>query len=354
MDAGAEGDVAGGRPVEVEAVRRGEARRVSVRRAEEEHDERPARDDVAPEGDVRRGDPPRALDRALPAHGLLDRRGEMPGRLTKAREHVGMLQERQDRGADQTDRGLRPGHEQQDDHRDQLRVAQEAVAVRRLHERAHEVRCGLGPPRRDQLADIAAEGTPGRLPFRDEWPVLRDREGVETSRHRGRPGGARRPVRLGNPEELADDGARQGLGQVRDNVHPAGRRQTIERGLGVRLDARAERLDGARRERPAHRVAEPRVMRRVAEEHRLPGTAGLEARSVSETAACAGRGRSPARPEVALEPLAPEPWVAENRRHVGVPREDPEPMGRAVDGILGPETRVAADADRRGILGRPH
>ena len=107
----------------------------------------------------------------------------------------------------------------------------------------------------------------------------------------------------------------------------------------MRLDARPERLDGARRERPAHRVAEPRVVRRIAEEHRLPVAAGLEARR-RETAACAVRGRSPARPEVALEPLAPEPRVAEDRGHVGVAREDPEPMGRAVDRILGAEARV--------------
>ena len=147
-------------------------------------------------------------------------------------------------------------------------------------------------------------------------------------------------MRLGDPEELADDGARQGLGQVGDDVHPAGRRDAIEQGVDVRLDARAERLDGARRERPAHRVAEPRVVRRVAEEHRLPVAAGLEARGVSETAARPVRGGSPARPEVALEPLAPEPWVAEDRGHVGVAREDPEPMRRAVDRILGAEARV--------------
>ena len=151
----------------------------------------PRRNRLAGQLDVRLGDPPGPLDRALPAHGLLDRRRQEPRRLAKARERVGVLEQRPDRGADQADRGLRPGHQQQDDHRDQLGVAQEAVLVRRLDERAHEVGCGLGPSRGDQLADIAAEDAPGRLPLGDERPVLGDREGVETSRHRGRPGGAR-------------------------------------------------------------------------------------------------------------------------------------------------------------------
>jgi hypothetical protein len=60
----------------------------------------------------------------------------------------------------------------------------------------------------------------------------------------------------------------------------------------VRLDARPERLDGPRRERPAHRVAKPRVVRRVPEEHRLPVAAGVRARAVVQ-------------PEVAIEPLPP-------------------------------------------------
>ena len=54
-------------------------------------------------------------------------------------------------------------------------------------------------------------------------------------------------MRLGDPEELADHGARQGLGQVGDDVHPAGRRHAIEQGVDVGLD----RAGGAPRRRAA-------------------------------------------------------------------------------------------------------
>ena len=136
-------------------------------------------------------------------------------------------------------------------------------------------------------------------------------------------------MRLGDPQQLADDGARQRLGEVGDDVHPAGRRHAIEQRVDVGLDRAAERLDGARRERPAHRVAEPRVVRRVPEEHRLPVAAGVRAVAV-------------VRREVPLEPLAAEPRVAEDRGHVGVAREDPQAVRRAVDRVSAAEASVEA------------
>ena len=130
----------------------------------------------------------------------------------------------------------------------------------------------------------------------------------------------------GIPSKIADHRARQGLGQVGDDVHASGGRNAIEQRVDVSLDARPECLDGPRRERPAHRVAEPRVVRRIPEEHRLPGAPGLEARGVSESAAHPIRDGPAARPEVTLEPLAAEPWVAEDGRDVGVAGQDPEPI----------------------------
>ena len=200
----------------------------------------------------------------------------------------------------------------------------------------------VGAARRDQLADVAPEQAPGRLPLGDERPVLGDRQGVEAPRHRRRPGDARGPLRLGNPQELADDSARQGFGQVRDDIHAAGRRREIEQRVGARLDARAERLHGTRRERSAHRVAQPRVVRRVTEQHRLPVAGLVAAGGVRETVARAGLARSRARAEVALEALAPEPRVAEDRCHVGVPCEHPEPVRRAVHRVLLAQLAVEA------------
>lgn len=81
-------------------------------------------------------------------------------------------------------------------------------------------------------------------------------------------------MRLEDPEEVADDRARERLGQVGHHVHPVGRRHALQQHVDVGLDARTVHLDGARRGGAAHRVAEPRVVRRVAEEHRLPVVAG--------------------------------------------------------------------------------
>jgi hypothetical protein len=172
-------------------------------------------------------------------------------------------------------------------------------------------------------------------------------------------------MRAGAPresQELADNGARQGFGQVRDDIHAAARHRAIEQRIGARLDARAQRLHGARGERPAHRVAQPRVVRRVAEQHRLPVAGLVEARGVRETVARAGPARSPARAEVALKALATEPRIAEDRGHVGVPREHPEPVWRAVHGVLFAQLAVEAvrigeacraqaleEVDRRGL-----
>lgn len=79
---------------------------------------------------------------------------------------------------------------------------------------------------------------------------------------------------------------------------------------------------------------------RVAEEHRLPrATIGLR---------FDGRGTPPALPvipaigrEVPLEPLAAEPRVAKDRGHVGVARENPESLRRAMNRVLRAEARVA-------------
>ena len=75
---------------------------------------------------------------------------------------------------------------------------------------------------------------------------------------------------------------------------------------------------------------------RIPEEHRLPVATGLEA----DAHAVSIRAR--VRPEVPLEPFAPEPRVAEDRRHVRVARENPQAAGRAVDGLALAEQAVEA------------
>ena len=128
------------------------------------------RDPVTAELDVLPGDPPGPLDRALPARRLLDRRGEEPRRPADRASSSGC------RSSAQTVVAIRltvvsvPGHEQQDGHRDQLRVAQEARPGRPPSTSVltrSDVRAGP-TARRDQLADVPAEGPPRRLALRDE------------------------------------------------------------------------------------------------------------------------------------------------------------------------------------------
>ena len=103
-------------------------------------------------------------------------------------------------------------------------------------------------------------------------------------------------------------------------------------------DMPAERLDDARRERLADERPEPRVVGRVAEQHRHrepravrpAAEAGLEERLVSTLA---------------------EARVPEEARHVVVPGEDVEPERVAVDGVLGAKPVVGGIRilEERGI-----
>jgi hypothetical protein len=80
-------------------------------------------------------------------------------------------------------------------------------------------------------------------------------------------------VRLGDPEQLADHRARQRLGEVGDDVHRRRALDAIQQRVDDRVDTRPEGLHGARREGVADGLSEAGVGRRVAEQHRLPGSA---------------------------------------------------------------------------------
>ena len=250
-----------------------------------------------------------------------------------------MAQQRPDRRADEARGGLGARDREQDGHRDQLAIAEKPVVVGQGDQQAHEVPRRRGASGREPRAHVVAEGAPGRLARDDERAILGDREGVQAPRQGGRPDGDRRSVRLGDSEEVADDGARQRLREGRDHVDLVRPVDAIQQSIGDRSDARPEDVHDRRREGIGDEVAEPRMTRRVAEEHRLPRAAvGLR---------FDGRGTPPTLPvvpavgrEVPLEALAAEPRVAEDRGHVGVAREDPESVGCAVDRIFGAEARV--------------
>ncbi len=155
----------------------------------------------------------------------------------------------------------------------------------------------------------------------------RERDGVEGARHVARPRLDLVGLVDGDAEQLRDHRHRQGIGEVLDHVHAPRLGHPVEQAVHDRLDARPERLDDARREGLADEGAEPRVVRRVAEEHRQ-----REPRRVGPAAE--------ARLEEGLVSALPEARVAEERGDVVVAREDEEPEGMPVDRRFGAEPMV--------------
>ena len=114
MDAPAEGNVAVVGARDVEAVRVGKLSRIAVGGADERHHQLALADRVAAQLDVLARDARRALHRAVVAQQLFHGAGDEPGALAQPAELRGMAQERQGAVADQVDRGLVAGDEQED------------------------------------------------------------------------------------------------------------------------------------------------------------------------------------------------------------------------------------------------
>src|SRR5437660_268133 len=133
-------------------------------------------------------------------------------------------------------------------------------------------------------------------------------------------------VRDGNAQHLANDVDGDRVCELLDHVHRA-------RGLGARdelvddlLDARSKPLDDARGERLADETPQPRVVRRVAIQHRVPHPAwhfGAEA---------GGDERG--------ERFLDKARIAQHRRHVLVAGEHPEAERTLMDGVFGAQAVV--------------
>ena len=194
----------------------------------------------------------------------------------------------------------------------------------RLHETAQEIRPGAAAALLDETAEVVRHLAGRAAPALDHVGSHGQHDGVERTRHVARPCLHRLAVVDGNAQELGDHRHGQGVGQVLDHVHPAGPGDALEEAVHDPLDVRAQRLDDAWREGLADERAEPRVIRRVAEEHgqREPGPVR--------------RGAEPALDE-GLVPALAEARVAEQGGDVVVPGQHVEPQPMAVDGVLGPE-----------------
>ena len=77
------------------------------------------------------------------------------------------------------------------------------------------------------------------------------------------------PVFGRHAQHLDDDGGRQGKSQVVDQVHAPGALDRVQETVHQLLDVRSHGLDHVRREGLADQPAQPRVLRRVGENHPL-------------------------------------------------------------------------------------
>ncbi len=108
----------------------------------------------------------------------------------------------------------------------------------------------------DQVAEVFGEP--------HERVVLRARAG---GRHRLRGQLAElRAVQLGHAQELTDHGDRQRIGERLDEVGAAGGQHGVEEFVGDLLDARAEFLDAAHRERAGDQPAQAGVVGRIGDQ----------------------------------------------------------------------------------------
>ena len=237
-----------------------------------------------------------------------------------------MAQERQGAVADQVDRGLMAGDEQEDARGEQLVLAQRVARFLGGDEAREHVVPRRGPALGDEPAEVLGEGAAAGEALLGHLRVRRQQDGVETARDVHPPRLEALVVLDGDAEHLADDGHGQRIRELLDQVHRPRALDSREQAVDDLLDVRPESLDHARGERLADEAPQPRVVRGVAIQHRQPD---------------AGRdGHAEARRHERGDRLLGETRVAQYRHDVLVPGEHPEPEGTVVDGILGAQAMV--------------
>ncbi len=159
------------------------------------------------------------------------------------------------------------------------------------------------------VAEVVGEGVPGGGATLPHLRVRREQDGVETSRDIESPVPESVAVLDGNAEHLADDDDGQGVRELLDQVHRVPALDAREEAVHDALDVRAQPLHHARGERLAHEAAEPRMVRRVAIQHRKAAGRGWRAKARGDE----GRERFLAE---AADPAAPPP----RRRTGSAPR----------------------------------
>jgi hypothetical protein len=149
VNSGAESQVTVVPTADVQPVRIGELDRVAVGGGDQDEDLLTAPDELVAERDVLECQPSEGLDRRVVAEELFDRAPDQLGVLPQPTEFVGMAEERQHAVADEPDRRLVAGHEEQDAGGEQLVHAQ-PLAPLGLGQAGEQVGLRCAPPLGDQ------------------------------------------------------------------------------------------------------------------------------------------------------------------------------------------------------------
>ena len=253
------------RPPDVEACRVGEHLRIPVRRTQQHRHAGAGGDGVPGQPHVGARGPPGDLHGAVQPQHLLDRVGPARGIGAEGVPLVAMGVEEHDGVAEQVDRRLETGAEQQHHGRVQLALGQRLV-LGQGHQPADEIVAGLAPQPFEVPPQEGVHGAQRPL-GRDVAP---ERESRVQSGGRGLA-----PVQellaafAGHAEQVGDDQDRE-LGGVGGHQvdRAAGRVERVEQFVGGPPDHRLGRGGRPRGECAADQAPEPRVVGWVDDQHR--------------------------------------------------------------------------------------
>ena len=272
VSAVAEAEVRVGMAPDVEALRIGELRRITIGRGEHAHDLLARLDGLAAEVEIGGRGPHHELERRLVAERLLDGRTGQAGVLVAQAPLIGIAQDVEHAAADRIHCGLVAAVQQEHALRQDLDLAQRArrlllgpgpeqpsdqiVAGRAaviLHDRAHEIR--------HLLHRVAQGGDRLRVAERSDGEIQRD--GVD-------PALEAFGVVARRAQQLGDYPRRQPQGEVGHQIHLPPSLGRVDQSVGDPLHPPPKLLDQAGGEGAGQGLADPPVLRVVLEQGPAP------------------------------------------------------------------------------------
>ena len=237
-----------------------------------------------------------------------------------------MAQQRQGAVADEIDRRLVTGHQQQDAGREQLLLVQLVTRLLGGDERRQQVAARRGAALGDEAPEVVGEGATRRHAALTHLGVRRQQDRVEAARDVETPALEALVVRHRDAQHLADHDDRQRIGELLDQIHRVVVVHLRQEAIDDLLDVRPEHLHHARGEGLAHETAQPGVIGRIAVQHRQPES---------------GRnGRPEAGRHKGRQRLLGQARITQDRDHVFVAGQDPEAQRAVVHRVLGAQAVV--------------